>query len=366
MQDYGEATNQAGIALRIRQGDQVATKQLEEGNNGLKMANQQLVAFQAATNAAAAALRRQDYGEATNQAGIALRIRREDPVASKQLDEGNNGLKMASQTQANFEEAIKAAEDAIGSGKYVMAISQAKSALKFRANDPTALKLIASAKIKFGEAHPPRTLFGVPNFDFIWVTNVGDYGGYIAVNELSTGQYQLLLGLGTVQGATGEAKDVPVELERSSADSLVAKLNERDSNSISSTNLNLPKARWRFPTLAEYISLAGVSETNGWILLDKDKDQFIPTEETIDKLQKEGEYLGEKGNVVILRHVGVGETRHSLRQLIGNAREWTSTSKDSRFGILPTADPKVRNSLRWDKPQQGTKVGMRLVVEPTE
>jgi tetratricopeptide (TPR) repeat protein len=140
--NYREVTNQASIALAIKPTDPVATKQMADGQQGIVSRHRdEQLKYQAATNAAASALAQGKWQEATNQAGIALTLIPSDAAATKLMSDAF----AAWQNEQRFETATNAAGIALAEGKYQEASREATKALGMFPNHPQALRLKAQA-----------------------------------------------------------------------------------------------------------------------------------------------------------------------------------------------------------------------------
>lgn len=137
--NYSEASNQAGLALAVKPGDAAALKLMNEANQAIASAatRVQQQSYQTATNAAALDLAQGRYQEATNQASIALSIKPGDPDATQVF----LAARAALQQQAAFVAATNAAAAALVRANYREATNQAVIALNIVSNDPVALQL---------------------------------------------------------------------------------------------------------------------------------------------------------------------------------------------------------------------------------
>ena len=131
-------TNDA-LALNVQSAAQAKLDELA------RKAREQELAYETATNAAGQALAKNDYQRATNQANIALLIKTNDPSALQIKQEVEKRIQQAmlaaQQTQQQYESATNAAGSALAKGDYSEANRQAGLALNLRTNDPMAIQL---------------------------------------------------------------------------------------------------------------------------------------------------------------------------------------------------------------------------------
>ncbi|HEX4263459.1 MAG TPA: hypothetical protein VH597_03895 [Verrucomicrobiae bacterium] len=150
--DYRKATDQAQAAAKIKPGDAAADALLGEARQGLAIveaADERTQKYIAATNAAGQALQHAGYDEAIKQAGAALAIKPNDPVAVKIIASARQGIAQAADAATRNEKysaAANAAGQAFATGKFEEAADQAALALVMKPGDAAASKLAADAK----------------------------------------------------------------------------------------------------------------------------------------------------------------------------------------------------------------------------
>ena len=158
--DHPAVTNEAGIALRLKPGDRVASDLMVQGQEGIK-AGLAVAAveqeYRAATNAAWAALERRDYPAVTNQAGMAFRLKPGDSVASDLMVQGQEGIKAgvaAAALEQEYRAATNAAWAALERRDYPAVTNQAGMAFRLKPGDSVASDLMVQGQegIKAGVA----------------------------------------------------------------------------------------------------------------------------------------------------------------------------------------------------------------------
>ncbi|HWD91486.1 MAG TPA: hypothetical protein VG938_03970 [Verrucomicrobiae bacterium] len=150
--DYRKAGEQAQAAAKIRPGDAAADALLSEARQGLALADaadERTQKYVAAKKAATQALQRDNYDEAIKQAGVALAIKPKDPTALKIVASARQGIAQAEDAAARnvkYMGASNAAEQAFAAGRFEDATNQAALALTFKPGDSAASKLMADAR----------------------------------------------------------------------------------------------------------------------------------------------------------------------------------------------------------------------------
>jgi len=150
-QDYGKAITLAGVALGIKTNDQAAMKLRDEAQRQLNLANEakaQEQKYLAAITEAKAAFDGKDYAKAIAQAGVALRIKTNDPVATRLKADAETQQTVVLQAavqqaerEKQFGAATNAAWAAFQAGNFTNAIAEADKALAISPDNPAAKKL---------------------------------------------------------------------------------------------------------------------------------------------------------------------------------------------------------------------------------
>ena len=366
--DYAKALSQAQAALALKPNDPTALKlrsDAQAATSAAAAAEQTEKDYQAAITAAQATVAAKEYAKALSQAQAALALKPNDPTALKLRSDAQAAMDAAAaaaKIEKDYQAAITAAQAAVAAKDYAKALSQAQAALTLKPNDPTAVKLKNDAQQAMAGTQPPAHpavagFAGIPNLDFVWVPGLGGAGAYVAVNELSWGQYKALRTLTTAAGQGRDGDDLPANLDYPDAVGLIDSLNA----SSSAAKLNLTQGRFRLLTQAEYSDLLGISETNGWTKLPV--LGWIPVPETVAALRDSENIAGGTANVP--RSVSSGAPRNQFRYLLGNVREWTEPD-GKPFGIACSVDVTGSNSrLQLDKPHliKAEHIGLRLVAQ---
>lgn len=145
--DFTSALAEAGRALNLRTNDAAALKLKSDAEAGQRNALAQVEQdrnYKLALEGGQAALDKKDYPRAIQEADRALGYRANDPAAT-QLKADAGARQKEAQAQAerdqNYRQAMATGTAALGKNDYTNALNQADIALSHRANDPAALKL---------------------------------------------------------------------------------------------------------------------------------------------------------------------------------------------------------------------------------
>lgn len=147
--DFEKAAELAQEALKIKPGDTNAAALASRAQQGMAFAAaaaERHQTYAVASNAAVLALNRGDFSEAIRQAQAALQIKPNDPAVTQIVAKARNGIQDAA-TQADRDKRYGVATNAgflaFVTGNYKEASNQAAMALTLKPNDSVALKLIA-------------------------------------------------------------------------------------------------------------------------------------------------------------------------------------------------------------------------------
>jgi tetratricopeptide (TPR) repeat protein len=141
---YTDAIKQADVALGFRPGDAVATRIKEDAQQAQAAALKVEGDYQAATNAAATALRQGNFREAIQQANAALALKAGDTAAQ--------GIRQQAQASLDYQAAMTAAQAAMQQRDYASALVRAGDALRIRTGDAAATKLRDEAQAELTRA----------------------------------------------------------------------------------------------------------------------------------------------------------------------------------------------------------------------
>jgi hypothetical protein len=139
--DYSEALKQADAALKVKNKDKQAGKfkadvQAEQG-------------FQTAMKAANAAFTRGDYSQSIEQAQAAMQLKKNAPGPAEIIDAAQRRLakvEQDKQDQQEYLDGLNAGRAALQRREYAQAITQADAALRLRPNEPEATRLKLTAQ----------------------------------------------------------------------------------------------------------------------------------------------------------------------------------------------------------------------------
>jgi tetratricopeptide (TPR) repeat protein len=150
--DFEKAAKQAEEALKLKPDDTNAAALASRAQQGLAFASAAAERHQnytAASSAAASALNRGDFNEAIHQAQAALVIKPNDPASTQLIAKARSGIEDAAtlaDRNKKYAVATNAGFVAMAAGNYKEASNQAVIALTLKSNDPAALKLMADVK----------------------------------------------------------------------------------------------------------------------------------------------------------------------------------------------------------------------------
>ncbi len=354
--DYASAVKQADEALRLRPADTDATKLRADAQkkiDDLAQGGQKEIDYQTNMKAGHDSFAHGDFSGALSLSFKALELKPRDAEATKLRDDAQKKLRTASLaglSEADYQNDMKTAREALLRGNYEAASAAATEALTLKPGDADAQQIIdkVQAKPAGTTSRPQGTnfagLFGqaIPDLDFVWVDGLGPAGGgaYVAVNELSWKQYQTLGG--TVKPLDPLFKpNGPADLDLGKAKAFVDSLNVKFAGK---------KATFRLPRLDEYKVLCGVSD-------------FAAISDLVASDTSAGESFRKPGDLKPREIVaGLATNKFGLRNVLGNVREWTADGVP--FG----------NSYAWGKTglysvtqsglTSGEQIGLRLICEP--
>jgi len=150
--DYTNALGQAGVALAKKAGDPLALALQQKAQVKLdELTREQQAAgqYQAAMQAAQAALAGKDYATATAQANAALAIKPNDPAAQDLVAQAQKLLTAqatARRQQQQFEQFLAAGQSALAQNDYAGAATNAEAALALQPENPPARTLRENAR----------------------------------------------------------------------------------------------------------------------------------------------------------------------------------------------------------------------------
>lgn len=150
--DFEKAAEQAQEALKIKPDDTNAAALASRAQEGLAIAAtaaERRQNYTTASNAAASALDRGDFNEAIRQAQAALAIKPNDPAMTQLTAKARNGIADAAtlaERNKKYIIATNAGFLALAAANYIEASNQAVAALALKPSDPVALKLITEVK----------------------------------------------------------------------------------------------------------------------------------------------------------------------------------------------------------------------------
>jgi tetratricopeptide (TPR) repeat protein len=150
---FDDAIAQADLALGLRPGDAAATQLKSDAQTAQRKSLDVAVLqqrYQIATNASWIALQAGRYDEAITQADIALGLKPSDTAAARLRADAQNGQRKAAEiaaTQQKYQAATNAGWAALKAGRFDDAITQAGVALGLRPGDAAATRLRSDAQI---------------------------------------------------------------------------------------------------------------------------------------------------------------------------------------------------------------------------
>jgi DUF917 family protein len=218
----------------------------------------------------------------------------------------------------------------------------------------------ASVQVTFRAALPPTdhrpTNFSgvfdksIPDLDFVWLDGIGRdrRGAYVAVNELSWGQFKALGGT-NMPAVSSLSPNQPAAWSGQ-----VGLANARSFVELLNNSYAAKQVKFRLPGLDEYANLIGVTDfsiISNLVVADRsDGESFVGSAVPRDIT-----------NIAAALAKGLQATnRTGLRNVIGNVREWTANSVP--FGY----------AYSWgyyhsptNKPLEDEQIGLRLICEPT-
>jgi len=218
----------------------------------------------------------------------------------------------------------------------------------------------ASVQVTFRAALPPTdhrpTNFSgvfdksIPDLDFVWLDGIGRdrRGAYVAVNELSWGQFKALGGT-NMPAVSSLSPNQPAAWSGQ-----VGLANARSFVELLNNSYAAKQVKFRLPGLDEYANLIGVTDfsiISNLVVADRsDGESFVGSAVPRDIT-----------NIAAALAKGLQATnRTGLRNVIGNVREWTADSVP--FGY----------AYSWgyyhsptNKPLEDEQIGLRLICEPT-
>jgi hypothetical protein len=295
--DYPAVTNQAGIALRLKPGDRVASNLMAQGQDGIKAAAALEEKYQAATNAAWAAWQRKDYPAVTNQAGIALRLKPGDTVANSLMAQGLDGIK--------------------------------------------------------APATPPPLVNRSPftnslGMQFVWLAWVPPKGVYMGKYEVTQKQFRALMGKLPDDSPFVPGDDLPVaNVTFKEAKEFCDRVSQREHRT------------YALPSREEWLAAAGLSEdqvANAWDLV-------------VDRLRNEVTSMGSTSVSQVLTNPAVvgsrGAQTNGLCDLLGNVHEWVigkTGGESAGFCYRSVAGESKKLFPPLDKPWVQRETGLRCIL----
>ena len=202
--------------------------------------------------------------------------------------------------------------------------------------------------------HRPTNFFGLfdkslPDLDFVWLDAIGPdrHGAYVAVNELSWGQYKALGGT-NMPAVSSLSPSQPAAWSGQ-----VGLANARSFVDLLNNNYATKQVKFRLPGLDEYVNLSGVPDflsISNLVVTDRsDGESFVGSAAPRDIT-----------NLTAALAKGVQATnKMGLRNVIGNVREWTANGVP--FGYAYSWG--YYHSLT-NKPLEDEQIGLRLICEP--
>ena len=368
LKDYDTVNKQTDVALAIKPGDVAATKL----KNDAQARQQELIVAQAerdrkyneAMDAGQKASDRKDYVTAISRADEALKIKPGDPVAAN--------LKSAAQTHKDeiiaqeerdrkYNGAMEAGQKAYAGQDYDKAIKQAEAALEIKFSDVAATKLKNDA-----QARQIPLLFGVSNFDFVWIPNLRKgKGAYVEETELSqaqynnlsdslAGKYRLPLSINTLPfSGTRDIPDDPKNLTYEAAAQLLDNLNK----AVHQTKL---QGRFQLPSRQDFLIFSEIKDST---------TNPNPTYDTLASLDLFSRLRANASGSQPPRGVrDGGANKFGLFNVLGNALEWCDDKSGAGFEF-DTATKKTSeyNFLFLDhKFAEGQYTGVRFLFVPDQ
>jgi len=355
--DTATALTEAGKALSFKHDDADAKQLRDDAQTkqaAISPARQQEAKYQDAMKTGRGLFANGDFTGALAQALSALSIKHNDADAKRLRDDAQKKLRtnsLASQTEADYQAALKSGREALARGDYKAASDRADEALFLRSDDADAqhLRDEAQAKLAGNTKRPQPTNFAgvfghsIPDLDFVWVDGIGPSrgGAYVAVNELSWEQYQAL---GGTEKPLDPIPDLqrPADLDFDKAEAFVDSLNG---------NPAYKQLKFRLPSLDEYATLGAVPN-------------FTAISDLVIADRSAGESFKKPGDLKPREIVaaGMATNKLGLRNVIGNVREWTG--KGVPFGNSYAWGKSLNHDVTYEQRTSGEQIGMRLICEP--
>ncbi len=150
--NYLEAVRQADLALAIKPADAMAAALKEQAQQAQAAMAKAEADYQSATNAAGVALAQKNYSEVVRQAELALAIKPSDAAAVSLKTQAQQAQQAMLQAEKGYQSATNAAGHALESKNYAEAVRQADLALVIKPGDAAASSLRAQAQKLEAEA----------------------------------------------------------------------------------------------------------------------------------------------------------------------------------------------------------------------